>query len=74
MPIGPFGRLYTCTVVHPGKGSEPYGLAMVDFEPGVRAKGRRNPNYHRDVWFDVADEGRRWLDQVGHQAVIEILP
>lgn len=40
VPIGPFGRLYTYTVVHPGKDREPYGLAMVDFEPGVRAFGR----------------------------------
>lgn len=38
--IGPTGRLYTYTVVHPGKGAEPYMLAMVDFEPGVRAFGR----------------------------------
>ncbi len=40
VPIGPTGQLYTYTVVHPGKGSEPYALAMVDFEPGVRAFGR----------------------------------
>lgn len=40
VPIGPFGQLYTYTVVHPGKDSEPYALAMVDFEPGVRAFGR----------------------------------
>lgn len=40
VPIGPFGQLYTYTVVHPGKDREPYGLAMVDFEPGVRAFGR----------------------------------
>lgn len=40
VPIGPFGRLYTYTMVHPGKDREPYGLAMVDFEPGVRAFGR----------------------------------
>ena len=40
VPIGPFGQLYTYTRVHPGKGSEPYALAMVDFEPGVRAFGR----------------------------------
>ncbi|OYZ13995.1 MAG: hypothetical protein B7Y35_09300 [Sphingomonadales bacterium 28-64-96] len=40
VPIGPFGQLYTYTVVHPGKGSETYALAMVDFEPGVRAFGR----------------------------------
>lgn len=38
--IGPQGKLYTYTVVHPGKGVEPYALAMVDFEPGVRAFGR----------------------------------
>jgi uncharacterized OB-fold protein len=38
--IGSMGRLYTYTVVHPGKGTEPYMLAMVDFEPGVRAFGR----------------------------------
>lgn len=38
--IGPQGTLYTCTIVHPGKNTEPYGLAMVDFEPNVRAFGR----------------------------------
>jgi hypothetical protein len=38
--LGPLGRLYTYTVVHPGKEKAPYGLAMVDFEPGVRAFGR----------------------------------
>lgn len=44
VPIGPFGQLYTYTLVHPGKDSEPYALAMVDFEPGVRAFGRLNCN------------------------------
>lgn len=38
--IGPQGTLYTYTVVHPGKDSKPYALAMVDFEPHVRAFGR----------------------------------
>ena len=38
--IGPQGTLYTYTIVHPGKNAEPYGLAMVDFEPNVRAFGR----------------------------------
>lgn len=38
--IGPQGTLYTYTVVHPGKDSKPYALAMVDFEPNVRAFGR----------------------------------
>jgi len=38
--LGPTGTLYSFTVVHPGKDKEPYGLAMVDFEPGVRAFGR----------------------------------
>jgi len=38
--IGPQGTLYTYTIVHPGKNSEPYALAMVDFEPNVRAFGR----------------------------------
>lgn len=38
--IGPTGRLYTYTVVHPGKAVAPYGLAFVDFEPGVRVFGR----------------------------------
>lgn len=38
--IGPIGKLYTYTVVHVGKDKPPYGLAMVDFEPGVRAFGR----------------------------------
>lgn len=38
--LGPIGSLYSFTVVHPGKEKLPYGLAMVDFEPGVRAFGR----------------------------------
>lgn len=38
--LGPTGRLYSYTVVHAGKDKPPYGLAMVDFEPGVRAFGR----------------------------------
>lgn len=38
--LGPTGLLYSFTVVHPGKDKQPYGLAMVDFEPGVRAFGR----------------------------------
>lgn len=38
--LGPTGALYSFTVVHPGKDKTPYGLAMVDFAPGVRAFGR----------------------------------
>ncbi|MET3918872.1 putative OB-fold protein [Variovorax sp. OAS795] len=38
--IGPIGSLYSFTVVHPGKDKPAYGLAMVDFESGVRAFGR----------------------------------
>lgn len=38
--LGPTGFLYSFTIVHPGKDKQPYGLAMVDFEPGVRAFGR----------------------------------
>lgn len=38
--LGPTGALYSFTVVHPGKDKTAYGLAMVDFEPGVRAFGR----------------------------------
>lgn len=37
--LGPLGRLYSYTVVAAGK-APAYGLAMVDFEPGVRAFGR----------------------------------
>jgi uncharacterized OB-fold protein len=37
--LGPTGRLYSCTIVHPGKDKAPYGLAMVDFGE-VRAFGR----------------------------------
>ena len=40
VPIGPVGQLYTYTVVHAGKDRPPYGLAMVDFAPGVRVFGR----------------------------------
>lgn len=40
VPIGPQGVLYTYSVVHPGRDKAPYGLAMVDFAPGVRAFGR----------------------------------
>ncbi|MFO1088572.1 MAG: ABC transporter substrate-binding protein [Hyphomicrobiales bacterium] len=35
------------------EGTGPFILEA--FEPGVRAKGRRNPNYHRDVWFDEVE-------------------
>lgn len=38
--IGPLGSLYTYSIVHPGRDKAPYGLAMVDFEPGVRVFGR----------------------------------
>ena len=38
--IGPLGVLYTYSIVHPGREKAPYGLAMVDFTPGVRAFGR----------------------------------
>lgn len=38
--IGPIGKLYTYTVVHAGRDQPPYGLAMADFAPGVRAFGR----------------------------------
>jgi uncharacterized protein len=38
--LGPTGSLYSFTIVHPGKEKQPYGLAMVDFAPGVRAFGR----------------------------------
>ena len=38
--IGPAGSLYSYSIVHAGKDKAPYGLAMVDFEPGVRAFGR----------------------------------
>lgn len=38
--IGPIGRVYTWTVVHPGKDKDPYALAMVDFAPGLRVFGR----------------------------------
>ena len=38
--LGPSGTLYSYTVVHAGKDKPPYALAMVDFEPGVRAFGR----------------------------------
>lgn len=38
--LGPSGRLYSYSVVHAGKDRPPYALAMVDFEPGVRAFGR----------------------------------
>lgn len=38
--LGPTGLLYSYSIVYPGKDKAPYGLAMVDFEPGVRAFGR----------------------------------
>lgn len=39
VPLGPLGVLYTYSVVHPGRDKPAYGLAMVDFEPGVRVFG-----------------------------------
>lgn len=40
IPLGPLGQLYSFTIVSAGKDVPPYGLAMVDFEPGVRVFGR----------------------------------
>ena len=37
--LEPTGSLYSFTIVHPGKEKPPYGLAMVDFQSGVRAFG-----------------------------------
>ncbi len=37
--IGPKGVLYTFSIVHVDRERGPYALAMVDFEPGVRAFG-----------------------------------
>jgi uncharacterized OB-fold protein len=62
--IGPKGTLYTYTVVHPGKDKTPYAMAMVDFEPNVRAFGRlvldagnapKIGSTVRVVPFDMAD-------------------
>jgi uncharacterized OB-fold protein len=39
LPLGPMGRLYSYTVVAASKTAPSYGLAMVDFEPGVRVFG-----------------------------------
>jgi uncharacterized OB-fold protein len=38
--LGPTGTLYSYSVAHASKDKPPYALAMVDFEPGVRAFGR----------------------------------
>jgi len=35
------------------EGTGPFILEV--FEPGVRAKARRNPNYHQNVWFDEVE-------------------
>lgn len=37
--LGPRGVLYTYSIVHVDRERGPYALAMVDFEPGVRAFG-----------------------------------
>ena len=37
--LGPKGVLYTYSIVHVDRERSPYALAMVDFEPGVRAFG-----------------------------------
>ena len=48
-------------VIFPAKGSEDIdwqkgigtgAFVMENFNPGVTIKGKRNPNYFRDVWFD----------------------
>jgi uncharacterized OB-fold protein len=38
--LGPTGCLYSYSIIHASKDKPPYGLAMVDFEPNVRAFGR----------------------------------
>ncbi|CAN7595043.1 Zn-ribbon domain-containing OB-fold protein [Acidovorax delafieldii] len=39
MLLAPKGILYTYSIVHLSRDTKPYALAMVDFEPGVRAFG-----------------------------------
>ena len=50
--------------IFPAKGSEDIdwqkgigtgAFVLEDFNPGVHIKGKRNPNYFRDVWFDDVD-------------------
>ncbi len=38
--LGPEGTVYSFTTVHAGASQQPYHLAMVDFEAGVRVFGR----------------------------------
>jgi len=39
-PLSPDGRLYTYTIIHPGRDAEPYTICFVDFPEGVRVFGR----------------------------------
>jgi len=39
-PLAAEGRLYTYTVIHPGRDADPYTIGFVDFPEGVRVFGR----------------------------------
>jgi len=75
--IGPVGRLYAYTVIHSATGDEPPRMvAMVDFEPGVRAfgpllQGEGPPEIDGDVRvvpYALPDGARDYAFRVGHDA------
>ncbi len=47
---------------------DPLGLTFECKDTGSAVHG-----HHRDIWFDLSDDGYRWIVEVGYRATIEIL-
>jgi len=77
------GHMRDGTIVRPGAAACDYGYLgqrfRVEGDPEQRDyvcndTGNLVHGLHRDIWFNVADDGADWILKVGRSAVIEILP
>ncbi len=77
------GHMRDGTVVRPGAAACDYAYLgqrfRIEGDPEQREyvcndTGNMVHGLHRDIWFNVADEGADWVLKVGRSAVIEILP
>jgi hypothetical protein len=77
------GHMRDGTIVRPGAAACDYEYLgqrfRIEGDPDQREyvcndTGNLVVGLHRDIWFNVADEGADWVLKVGRSAVIEILP
>lgn len=77
------GHMRDGTIVRPGAAACDYAYLgqrfRIEGDPEQREyvcndTGNMVHGQHRDIWFNVADDGADWVLKVGRLAVIEILP